>query len=208
LAHTYYVELIILETIRVSSALASLGSVSNPESRDTNNGGGTDGLPPQGYSDLSYLWQTVLAISACTSGLLSLPSDFSDISFLQWEQLAGCIVILSQLESIEDPRINRAHARSVVDLPIVLDRIVEKLSQTAGEAGEQGHVDGVFTQLAEGFRAFRTSIQTRAGQPVNQPGAGGGVSACEGSTTFAPEKGYFMNNRFWMDQLFVGSSRV
>lgn len=115
-------------------------------------------------------------------------------------------MILSQLESIEDPRINRAHARSVVDLPVVLDRIVEKLSQMTGDAGEQGHVDGVFTQLAEGMRAFRASIQTGAGQPVNQPGAGGDVSACGGSTTFIPAQGYFMNNRFWLDQLFVGSS--
>lgn len=172
----------------------------NPVPADVNNSG-SENRPSLGYSDLSYMWQSVLAMNACTSGLLSLSSDFVGISFLQWEQLAGCIIILSHLEAIEDSRTNRAHARAVVDLPVLLDRIAEKLSQTATDAREE-EPDGVFTQLAAGIRAFRSSILpslVEAAQP--RPGQNSG---CYGSNGASYQQGYFMNHKFWMEQFFIG----
>jgi hypothetical protein len=71
------------------------------------------------------MWQSVLAISEYTSSLFSLSSDLIGISFLQWEHIASCVVVLSHLEDLEAPRINRAHARTVVDLLILLDCITE-----------------------------------------------------------------------------------
>lgn len=196
-------ELIILETIRASSSIVSrLDASPVPDSgpSDASNCG-TEDRPSLGYSDLSYMWQSVLAISACTSGFLSLSSNFLGISILQWEQLAGCIVILSHLESLDDSRINRSHARAVVDLPILLDRIAEKLSRTATDAGEQ-EPSSVFTQLASGIRGFRSSIKTSLEEP-NQPGPGK-VSGCGGSNALTYQRGYFINSKFWMDQLFTG----
>ncbi|KAG8169464.1 hypothetical protein KVR01_000209 [Diaporthe batatas] len=209
LAHTYYVELLILETIRASTMI--LSSLDPPGSA---NGGGGGGDPmqepiPPGCSDLSYMWQSVLAISACTSGLLSLPTpDFVGIAFLQWEQLAGCVVVLSRLESLEDSRINRAHARSVIDLPVLLDAIAEKVESTADEAGEQGlgPPGGVFTQLAAGMRAFRSHVQGFLVE-LSRPGPDE-VSGCGGSNVVQPLYGHLNTqgpaSRFWMDQLFQG----
>lgn len=205
-------ELLILETIRISSLL--LSRLAAPETISSGSSHAPDSSAhsieqstPRGYSDLSYMWQSVLAIGACTSGLLSLqPSDFVGIAFVQWEQLAGCVVVLSQLESLEDSRINRAHARSVIDLPILLDRIAEKLSLTAAEAGEQGlgPPGGVFTQLAAGMRAFRSSIQGSMVE-LARPGPDE-VSGCGGSNAVQPLQGHLNTegpaSRFWMDRLF------
>ncbi|KAI1087104.1 hypothetical protein F5B19DRAFT_486980 [Rostrohypoxylon terebratum] len=196
--HTHYVELLILETIRHSSLTISRLKNGNSGSAEVGtNGTITDGIAIDeqtsiGYSDLSYMWQSVLTISACTSGLLSLlPSDFVGISFLQWEQLAGCVVILSHLESLRDSRINRAHARAVIDLPVLLDRIADKLSLTATEALEQ-ETNGIFTQLASGIRAFRSNIQGSMVE-LERPGPSD-VSGCGGPNAAAPAQGYFVNS--------------
>ncbi|OTA64247.1 hypothetical protein K449DRAFT_464151 [Hypoxylon sp. EC38] len=194
--HTHYVELLILETIRHSSLIIS--RLNNPATAEVGpSDTGTDGIVideqnSTGYSDLSYMWQSVLAISACTSGLLSLlPSDFLGISFLQWEQLVGCVVILSHLEGLRDSRINRAHARAVIDLPVLLDRIADKLSLTAAEALEQ-EPNGIFTQLASGIRTFRSNIQGSMVE-LERPGPAD-VSGCGGTNAAAPQQGYFVNS--------------
>ncbi|KAG6361747.1 hypothetical protein INS49_009975 [Diaporthe citri] len=209
LAHTHYVELLILEAIRASTLI-----LSRLDAPETTNAATVRSSPMQepttpGYSDLSYMWQSVLAISACTSGLLSLQaSDFLGIAFLQWGQLAGCVVVLSQLEGLEDSRINRAHARSVIDLPLLLDRIAEKLELTAAHAGEQGlgPPGGVFTQLAAGMRAFRSRIQGSLVE-LSRPSPNE-VSGCGGSNEVQPLQGHLNtqgpSSRFWMDQLFQG----
>ncbi|KAI1452135.1 hypothetical protein F4805DRAFT_463107 [Annulohypoxylon moriforme] len=207
LAHTHYVELLILETIRhcslIISRLNNSGTAGVGPSATGTDGIVIDEQTSTGYSDLSYMWQSVLAISACTSGLLSLlPSDFLGISFLQWEQLAGCVVILSHLESLRDSRINRAHARAVIDLPVLLDRIADKLSLTAAEALEQ-EPNGIFTQLASGIRAFRSNIQGSMVE-LERPGPAD-VSGCGGTNATPPQQGYFVNSgtpKFWMDQFF------
>ncbi|KAI1739702.1 hypothetical protein F4680DRAFT_466227 [Xylaria scruposa] len=209
LAHFHYVEVLILETIRASTLI--LSRVDAPETTNTPHSSGDDRFIKDstsvGQSDLSYMWESVLAISACTSALLSLqPPSFLSMAFLQWGQLAGCIVVLSKLEELEDSRIDRAHARTVIDLPVLLDHIAKNLELTAIEAGEQdtGPPGGVFTQLAAGIRDFRSCLKYSAVE-LTRPGPNE-VSGCGGSNTTQPLQGHLNTqgpaSRFWMNQLF------
>ncbi|KAI1119746.1 hypothetical protein F5Y10DRAFT_157271 [Nemania abortiva] len=209
LAHFHYVEVLILETLRASTLI--LSRVNAPETTyplsNRDDGSIKDGTS-LGQSDLSYMWQSVLAISACTSALLSLGSpSFLSIAFLQWGQLAGCIAVLSELEKLEDSRINRAHARTVIDLPVLLDNVAESLELTAVEAGEQdaGPPGGVFTQLAAGIRDSRSRLQYSVVE-LTRPGPDE-VSGCGGSNTAQPLQGHLNTqgpiSRFWMNQLFA-----
>ena len=201
--HASFVEVLVLETIRTSSAIASRPNTSpSPEHPEVSAPWTTnDQQTPRGTSNLQYMFQSILAIKACTSGLLTIPpSDFVGISFLQWAQLAGCIAVLAQLERLHDPRINLPKARGIVDLPVLLDHIAEKLELAAGE-GQEKHPDGVFTQLTAQIRTFRSTIQGSILE-VERPGPDA-VSGCGGRNVVAPRTGYLANSRFWMDQLFV-----
>ncbi|GAB1313416.1 hypothetical protein MFIFM68171_03626 [Madurella fahalii] len=112
---------------------------------------------------LQELWPAVQKHQA----LLNLPrQEFRAISFLQWAQLTRCVIVLHRLESLQfpDPRWNPAAVRAVVDLPVLLGRIGEKLDMAAREVGEEAG-DDVFTRLAGGVRAFRERVgQERAAQ--------------------------------------------
>lgn len=166
LAHMSYVEIQILETIRASSLISSQSE----------------------EADRRYIWQSTLALEACTSALLDLPpSRFRAISFVQWAQLADCLVVLRHLGDVRDERIDRASARAVVDLPVLLDRVVERLTLTATEALEEEH-EGTFTLLASRARAFRSSMQG---------------STVEVDRPFRPSQGPFQNPKIWIDQLFA-----
>ncbi|CAJ2501948.1 Uu.00g048010.m01.CDS01 [Anthostomella pinea] len=210
--HLSYAEIQILETIRLSSSISSQseGAVFTVESgpTDGNSGGGgpAQNPPAGGYSDLNYMWQSILALGACTTGLLELPpSRFRGISFMQWEQLASCLVVLSNLDHVQDDRINMnlAPARLVVELPVLLQRIIRKLTLTAEEALEKED-DGTFTLLASRVRAFRSSIRCSAAQtdlpePDDVSGGGGGNAA----RPYRPSQGPFQNTKIWLDQLFA-----
>lgn len=111
-----------------------------------------------------------------------------------------------------------------MDLPVTLERVVEKLESMAREAGEvvvsngSGIADegplgeeGTFMALALGLRGLREKVlRERAG--VDKPGVAtpgidgvGGVSVgdTEGERmVLAPQKGYFSNPRFWLDQIW------
>ncbi|KAI1171387.1 hypothetical protein F4777DRAFT_55533 [Nemania sp. FL0916] len=208
LAQFNYVEVLILETIRASTLILSrVNTPGTTNTPGTSDDGSIQDSTSVGQSDLTYMWQSVLAISACTSALLShQPPSFLSIAFLQWSQLAGCIVVLDELEKLEDARIDRAHARAVIDLPVLLDRIAENLELTAIEAGEQdaGPSGGVFAQLAVGIRDFRSCIQYSAVE-LTRPGPDE-VSGCGGSNAAQPLQGHLNtqgpNSRFWMNQLF------
>ncbi|KAI0517739.1 hypothetical protein F5B22DRAFT_654527 [Xylaria bambusicola] len=209
LEHFHHVEVLILETIRASTLIISCVDV--PEATKIHSSGDDASMRnniSMGQSDLSYMWQSVLAISVCTSALLSLePPSFLSIAFLQCGQLACCIEVLHQLEELEDSRIDRAHARAVIDLPVLLDRIAKNLEMTAIEAGEQDmcHPGGVFTQLATGIRDLRSCLQYTAVE-LTRPGPAE-VSGCGGSNVAQPLQGHLNTQgpagRFWMNQLFL-----
>lgn len=89
-----------------------------------------------GVDRAACFWQSVRAISACTTSLLALaPSDVLGISFIQFAQLARCIVVLKRLTTLDEPAWDRAAVRALVDLPVVLDRMADKLERAAAEAG-------------------------------------------------------------------------
>ncbi|XXG96003.1 hypothetical protein Hte_002280 [Hypoxylon texense] len=209
LAHMSYVEIQILETIRASSLTSSqLGEADTFAADPRSNGNDSSGDPGQnisstGYGDLQYIWQSMLALGACTSTLLDIPpSRFPATSFVQWEQLVGCLVVLSDLDNIQDGRINPASARAVVDLPVLLDRVVEKLTLAAAEALEEEH-GGTFALLASRVRAFRSSVRgsvVEADRPGPDHVSGSGNSK---AVPFRPSQGPFQNPKIWIDQLFA-----
>jgi hypothetical protein len=140
------------------------------------------------------MWQSVLAMGACTSGLLSPSTAFNAISFLQWGQLAGCIVILTQLQAIEDSRIDRDHARTIIDLPVLLGRVVDKLTTTA--ANENTQEQSVYIQLASGISELRSTMPASTGepsQPSNNHLASRKPPLCGGT-----------HRKFWMNSYFDG----
>lgn len=105
------------------------------------------------------LWQCLCAIKGCTEALLDLSSvEFARITFLEWSQLANCVVVLNRLTTtIDDPAWNRTAARDHVDMPMLLRRIVEKLELASQVTGE--HRDGdVFTQLAQKMDEFLSDM--------------------------------------------------
>ena len=105
------------------------------------------------------LWQCVCAIKACTEALLNLtPVEFASINFLQWAQLARCVVVLNYLTTtIEDPAWDRASVRAHVDMPVLLGRIIEKLKWASHATAEHGP-DEVFTQLAHRMHGFLSDM--------------------------------------------------
>ncbi|KAK4117909.1 hypothetical protein N656DRAFT_744575 [Canariomyces notabilis] len=160
IAHIYSTQLILSETaykihclvpILVSqfarmTATGSMNSTSRPSSRQERS---------------KYLWECVRAAQACTTVLLDSPhstqSTFRGISFLQWAQLARCVVALKWLTSSMDDEIiwNTDGVRAVIDVHEVLGRAAEKLKLAAKEAGEQ-EGNGQFGQLAREMRRFCT----------------------------------------------------
>ncbi|KAI1775396.1 hypothetical protein F4818DRAFT_48133 [Hypoxylon cercidicola] len=105
------------------------------------------------------LWQCVRATQSCTSAFLALsPSDLAGVSFLQWAQLAHSLGVMHHLTAtIEDQAWDRAAVRAVVDVPVLLDHVAERLELAAGSDND-GDVDNVFAQLARTMRTFRTDI--------------------------------------------------
>ncbi|KAJ9143342.1 C6 transcription factor [Pleurostoma richardsiae] len=112
-----------------------------------------------GHERSQCLWRCVRAIKACTSVLMDVsPADFAGVSFLQWAQLARCVMVLNHLTTtIEDPAWDRAAVRAVIDIPVLLDRVAEKLELASQAAGEQ-RPDDVFAQLARTMREFRSDV--------------------------------------------------
>jgi hypothetical protein len=148
---------------------------------------------------LSYFRQSVFAIESCTSGLLALaPSEFVGISFIQWVQLTRCAVVLHHLTLLQDPGWDLSALRAIVDLPVLLNHMTEKLEETAREKGEDDY-DGVFIQLAQGVQRFSSGIEGSKAQ--SGQGAPGEVSA-KTTANLAPQKGYFRNPRFWLENYF------
>jgi hypothetical protein len=113
------------------------------------------------------------------------------MSFAQWAHLTLSLAALQRLDS-------RPESRAVVDLPLLLDRLGEKLDVAAREEGVE---ESVFARLAGGVRAFREGVVVRgSGREGGDDGEGGG----ERVVVMAPQKGYFRNPRFWMDRIFTG----
>jgi hypothetical protein len=95
-----------------------------------------------------------------------------------------------------DPRWSSQAVRGVVDLPLLLERMAGKLELAGREADEHG--GGVFTRLAAGVRAFREGVvQGREGRGQREEVDAGGDGVV------VPQKGYFVNPRFWLNHLFA-----
>lgn len=177
--------------------------------------------PTCGPTRLSCLWQSALAIKACTSTFLTLsPSGLLGVSFLQWAQLAQCVASLHQLSTLSEPGWDLAAVRGLVDLPVLLSSTADKLELAAAEAGEQPtSVDGVFTQLASGLRIFLSAhddsgllTQQEEAQRATEVGDRLGARA-DADTAWATEAntdelaygqhaGYSMSPTLWLDQFF------
>ncbi|KAI0973112.1 hypothetical protein F4678DRAFT_38757 [Xylaria arbuscula] len=210
LAHLSYAEIQILETIRVSN-MASLqpkSTVFAAEPRYNGNGHSDPDqvLSSSGYSDSQYIWSSLAAVNACTSALLGSPaSHFLGISFIQWEQLARCLAVLSYLYNSKDNGIYLAPTQPIADLPALLSRIIEKLTLTAAEAIKKGH-ESIFTVLASRANALHARIHGFT-VDVDQPEPDNFL-ASDGRDSipvrpFRPSQGPFQNPKIWIDQIFA-----
>lgn len=120
------------------------------------------------------LWKCVNAAKACANALLCLQdSEFAGISFVQWAQLTRSVAVLSRLSTeIEDPSWDRAAVRAVVDLPVLLDRVAEKLELAARMVGEhesQGALSRVACRVREASSTWkiRADRENRASEDMN-----------------------------------------
>ncbi|KAH6651343.1 hypothetical protein F5144DRAFT_639250 [Chaetomium tenue] len=145
------------------------------------------------------------------------PPPFRGISFPQWAQLTRCITALHRFEA-PDVRWPDGAAREVVDLVVLLDEVVGRLEVMAREAGEvvSGGVGGVadegtFIKLVLGLRGFRERVLRERTGRGKAGGAGAGRDGSDGADVggtqeegmvLAPQKGYFRNSRFWLDQIW------
>jgi hypothetical protein len=181
-----YTELCILESIPLGSSTGPpITSYMPDDTPNTNDPHNNDQLPSR--------WSSVQAINACISGLLPLsPSGFRGLPFPQWAHLSGCIAVLHRLDNIRDLSSTQAHNRDLVDISIVLDCLANKLELASAEAGEQGP-NNVFMQLAARVYVFNSGMPRR--EAVDGP--------ADDIVPVAPQKGYFRNPRFWLDQFFT-----
>ncbi|RYP73026.1 hypothetical protein DL771_003894 [Monosporascus sp. 5C6A] len=180
MAHIHSTELSISETTHAvnSTVPIMVGQFARMTGTGSTSGaGGTASSASCRHERLRCLWQCVRAVRACTSALLaSPPSDFRGVSFLQWAQLARCVVVLNRLTTtIEEPAWDRTAVRAIIDVPVLLGRVAEKLELVAQAAGEQG-CEEVFTRLARTMREFCPDAtggaaheQGAAGQEVEDP---------------------------------------
>ncbi|KAI1292983.1 hypothetical protein F5Y03DRAFT_15104 [Xylaria venustula] len=209
IAHLSYAEIQILETIRMSNMLSDKpeSTVSSAEPRSNGNGrnGPDQDLSSSGYNDLQYVSPTLAAVSTCTSALLDCPvSHFLGISFIQWEQLARSLAVLSFLHNVQDKGISPALTEPIADLSIIPSRIVEKLTLAAAEALERGH-ESTFTLLASHANVLRARIHGHTLE-VGYPEPDKISVSASGDTVpvrlFRPSQGPFQNPRIWIDQMF------
>ncbi|KAF0322150.1 C6 transcription factor [Colletotrichum asianum] len=169
-AHTHYAELRILEA----------GSQIRPHEPPEMCPGPLTNMTALPSDSVFCLWKAELAVNACARALLCLPaSAFVGASFIQsiqWSHLANCIAILFHLAKYyHDPGADPAVERAIGELPGVLDRLADRLSAAAAEAGENGP-DDVLTQLSYGMRKFRSSIDVEADSSGLEPGSGTAIS--------------------------------
>ncbi|KAF5521254.1 hypothetical protein CGCA056_v006225 [Colletotrichum aenigma] len=169
-AHTHYTELRILEA----------GSQIRPHEPSEMCPGPLANIAALPSDNVFCLWKAELAVNACARALLCLPdSAFLGVSFIQsiqWSHLANCIAILCHLaKSYHHPGADPAVERAIGELPGVLDRLADRLSAVAAEAGENGP-DDVLTQLADGMHKFRSSIDVDADNSGVESGSGTATS--------------------------------
>lgn len=215
-AQAHHTELCIHETIHLTNPTLPTVTVAAtaclPPSSRTNTT-----APPNFPQSLHHPRQILLSIQSCTSALLALPpASFKGISFAQWAQLTRCIVALHRLDTpptqhaVPDPRWDAAAVRTVVDLPVLLDAVGKKLEKAARDAeedklpAEEGV--GVFTRLLGGVRAFREVVVRGREAGSGSEGRsmdGSRDDGVEGMGVLPPQKGYFVNPRFWLDQFFI-----
>ncbi|KAL6701447.1 hypothetical protein J3F84DRAFT_354852 [Trichoderma pleuroticola] len=212
LAQTYYTEMCIIDTIHVP-----------PSTR------GPPAKPPPptcGPTRLSCYWQSALAIKSCTSTFLTLsPSRLLGVSFIQWAQLARCVATLHQLSAYQEPGWDPVALRDLVNLPVLISCVADKLELAAAEAGEHPmSADGVFAQLARGLRLYKSDyhdggflaqqeearrlIEERdgAGARADMDAVTDPVTVTDANTdalTYGQEAGYPMSPTLWLDQFFV-----
>ncbi|KAH0430635.1 hypothetical protein CcaCcLH18_07670 [Colletotrichum camelliae] len=170
LAHTHYTELRILEA----------GSQIRPHEPPKICPGPTADMTALPSDSVFCLWKAELAVNACAKVLLSLPaSDFLGASFIQsiqWSHLANCIAILCYLaKAYHEPGADPAVGRAIGELPGVLDRLADRVNLAATEAGENGS-DDVLTQIADGMRKFRSSIDAEAASSGGESWSGTATS--------------------------------
>ncbi|KAL7906091.1 hypothetical protein GGI35DRAFT_458729 [Trichoderma velutinum] len=212
LAQTYYTEMCIIDTIHIPPS--AHGPPAKPPP------------PTCGPTRLSCYWQSALAIKSCTSTFLTLsPSGLLGVSFIQWAQLARCVATLHQLSAYHEPGWDPAALRDLVNLPVLITCMAEKLELAAAEAGEHpASADGVFAQLAHGLRLYKSDYHDRGllaqqeeGQGTTEEGDGAEARAdvdaataaatvTDANTdalTYGQESGYLMSPTLWLDQFFV-----
>ncbi|KAK4064099.1 uncharacterized protein Triagg1_9255 [Trichoderma aggressivum f. europaeum] len=215
LAQTYYTEMCIIDTIHMP-----------PSTR------GPPAKPPPptcGPTRLSCYWQSALAIKSCTSTFLTLsPSRLLGVSFIQWAQLARCVATLHQLSAYQEPGWDPVALRDLVNLPVLISCMADKLELASAEAGEHPmSADSVFAQLARGLRLYKSDDDERGflaqqgQQEETRRKADGGdgagaradvdavtttsmvTDANTDALTYGQEAGYPMSPTLWLDQFFV-----
>lgn len=151
IAQIHYVELCINEAAHTANSDAPL--LTAP---------GVDGTGHvSDFERIECLWRSVTAIKSWLDIFLSLsPSSLRGFSFLFWAQMARCVVILYRLSTLEDPAWDRKAVRNIVDLPLVLDHIAEKLELTSRESGGPSD-DNLFMQFHKLIRMFRALVCTK-----------------------------------------------
>ncbi|KAI0385678.1 putative C6 transcription factor [Hypomontagnella monticulosa] len=151
IAQIHYVELSINEAAHTANSDAPLLTTT-----------GIDGTGHvSDFERIECLWRSVTAIKSWLDIFLSLPpSEFRGFSFLLWAQMARCVVILYRLSTLEDPAWDRKAVRNVIDLPLVLDQIAEKLELTCRESNESPD-DNLFMQFHKLLKMFRALVCTK-----------------------------------------------
>lgn len=107
------------------------------------------------------LWRCLESSKTCLMAFMDLaPSNFCNLSFVQWVQLARSIACLHHLtNTIEDPTWDKDNARLHVNLPRLLDQVMGKLKLAAQLSGRRSP-DNVFARLSQKISEIRTGMSS------------------------------------------------
>ncbi|KAK3298765.1 uncharacterized protein B0H64DRAFT_422502 [Chaetomium fimeti] len=164
--------------------------------------------PPHGTTtntNTPQPYNILLALQASTSALLTLPDpSFRGIALPQWAQLTACLSALHRLEG--DTRWDGASVRLVVDLPVLLGAVVERVEGVCGGGPGVGVGVGVGVggEGGGGGSGGGSTSDGGGGEGEGLVGGGGGSDGwgTEG-VAMAPQKGYCAGQGLWWDRFWA-----
>ena len=159
------------------------------------------------FEQLSYLCACTKSIKTWFEVFFSVsPTFYVGFPFSIFSQLRHCLATLHRLSTLDDPAWDKKGLRKIINLPSILDQVVNNLEQVATAAGldNTASADGdVFSRTAKLLRSIRPVWEARLGPEDDVATALPPPQESLDISLFDPLPVDFTNND-WLTDLFLG----